>query len=246
MRHYSLTSIEVSTLTNRSEFPHVPTNPAVRKAVEDLVESLANISDDSLDALTAAARDTVPGADYASITLVHEDNRVETLAPTDPLIAVVDQLQAELKEGPCYDAATDDAIYVAEDLAHDERWPNYGPKAVAHGIASQMGIDLHHPGSQRLRSTSTPTTHGISSTPSRRRNCSGLTPRSCWAMQPQTTTSKCPQQPQDDRPSTRIVMERYSIDEDRAFQFLIRVSQDSNVKVREVAATSSPESTAET
>ena len=31
-------------------------------------------------------------------------------------------------------------------------------------------------------------------------------------------------------------MERYSINEDRAFQFLIRASRTSNVKVREVAA----------
>ena len=33
-----------------------------------------------------------------------------------------------------------------------------------------------------------------------------------------------------------IVMERYSINEDRAFQFLVRASRTSNVKVREVAA----------
>jgi hypothetical protein len=33
-----------------------------------------------------------------------------------------------------------------------------------------------------------------------------------------------------------IVMERYAIDDDRAFAFLVRVSQDSNVKLRDVAA----------
>jgi AmiR/NasT family two-component response regulator len=33
-----------------------------------------------------------------------------------------------------------------------------------------------------------------------------------------------------------IVMERYGVEEDRAFAFLVRVSQDSNVKLREVAA----------
>ena len=33
-----------------------------------------------------------------------------------------------------------------------------------------------------------------------------------------------------------IVMERYQIDDDRAFAFLVRVSQHSNVKLRDVAA----------
>src|SRR5690606_1122688 len=32
-----------------------------------------------------------------------------------------------------------------------------------------------------------------------------------------------------------IVMERYQLDEDRAFQFLVRVSSHSNVKLRDVA-----------
>lgn len=33
-----------------------------------------------------------------------------------------------------------------------------------------------------------------------------------------------------------VIMERYSINEDRAFQFMVRASRSSNVKVREVAA----------
>ena len=72
---------------------------------------------------------------------------METLAPTDPLITEVDQIQAELREGPCYDAATEDEMFVAEDSRTDDRWPNYGPRAAALGIGAQMGIDLHHPGS---------------------------------------------------------------------------------------------------
>ncbi len=32
------------------------------------------------------------------------------------------------------------------------------------------------------------------------------------------------------------MMERYQLNEERAFQFMTRVSQDSNIKLREVAA----------
>ena len=35
--------------------------------------------------------------------------------------------------------------------------------------------------------------------------------------------------------ATRIIMERYRIDEDRAFSFLVRASQSGNMKLREVA-----------
>jgi GAF domain-containing protein len=215
----------------------VPTNPAVRKAVADLVESLADLSDDSLETLTAAARDTVPGAEFASITVVNEDGTVETLAPTDPIIAIVDQIQAELKEGPCYDAATEDAVYVAEDLAHDERWPNYGPKAVAHGIGSQMGVDLHHPGKARaaLNLYSKSTWHFVDAVETAELFASHASLVLGYAtandhFQLALSSRKTIGQ------ALGIVMERYGIDEDRAFQFLIRVSQDSNVKVREVAA----------
>jgi hypothetical protein len=37
------------------------------------------------------------------------------------------------------------------------------------------------------------------------------------------------------RPERRIVMERYQIDEERAFDLLVRISRDSNVKLRDVA-----------
>lgn len=215
----------------------MPTNPAVREAVAALVNSLADLSEDSLETLTAAARDTVPGADYASITVVNEDGTVETLAPTDPVIAVVDQIQAELKEGPCYDAATDDAVYVAEDLANDERWPNYGPKAVAHGIGSQMGVDLHHPGSARaaLNLYSHDTWHFVGAVETAELFASHASlvlgyVQASDHFQAALSSRKTIGQ------ALGIVMERYGIDEDRAFQFMIRVSQDSNVKVREVAA----------
>ena len=163
--------------------------------------------------------------------------QVETLAPTDPLIAVVDQIQAELKEGPCYDAATDDAIFVAEDLANDDRWPNYGPKAVAHGIASQMGVDLHHPGGARaaLNLYSLKTWHFVDSVETAELFGSHASSVLGYAtandhFQVALSSRKTIGQ------ALGIVMERYGIDEDRALPFLIRVSQDSNVKVREVAA----------
>ena len=213
------------------------TNPAVRKAIEELANSLAKMDNDNLETLTSVACDAVAGADYASISIVHDDGRMETLAPTDPLITEVDRIQAELREGPCYDAATEDEMFITEDLAHDARWPNYGPRAAARGIGAQMGIDLHHPGSAsaalNLYSRRTHVFADAIDTAELFASHTALALGYATArdhFQSALSSRKTIGQ------AIGIVMERYSINEDRAFQFLIRASRTSNVKVREVAA----------
>ena len=218
----------------------MPSDPRVRKAIADLVDSLHTTGGDdlsTLDMLTKAARDAIPGADYASITVVHEDGEMETIAPTDPLVILVDQIQAELREGPCYDAATEDAMFVSEDLRNDDRWPGYGPKAAAQGIAAQMGVDLHHPAPGRaalniysrrtwLFVDAADTAEMFASHASLVLGYAAATDQFQAALSSRKTIGQ----------ALGIVMERYTIDEERAFQFLTRVSQDSNVKLREVAA----------
>ena len=216
----------------------MPSDPRVREAIAGLVSSLQSLGrDESIEALTRAARDIVPGAEYASITLVHEDGSVESVAPTDPVVETVDQIQAELHEGPCYDAATEDGMFIAEDLANDPRWPGYGPKAAAHGIAAQMGVDLHAPGPARaalnlyasrtwLFVDAADTADLFATHASLVLGYASATDHFQTALKSRKTIGQ----------ALGIVMERYSIDEDRAFQFLTRVSQDSNVKLRAVAA----------
>lgn len=93
--------------------------------------------------LTFAARDLVGGADQASLTVWHAGAEVPTTAAaTCPLVWKLDELQYELKEGPCYGAVTDADLSVSADLARDERWPRYASRAVALGMRSQVSIRL--------------------------------------------------------------------------------------------------------
>ena len=216
----------------------MPSDPRVRDAIAGLVDSLQTLGRaESIEALTRAACDVVPGAAYASITIVHEDGHIETVAPTDPVVALVDQIQAELREGPCYDAATEDAMFIAEDLANDSRWPAYGPKAAGHGIAAQMGVDLHAPGPGRaalnfyatrtwLFVDAADTAELFATHASLVLGYASASDHFQTALKSRKTIGQ----------ALGILMERYSIDEDRAFHFLTRVSQDSNVKLRAVAA----------
>lgn len=215
----------------------MPSNPAVQKAIAELVDSLSDLNTDSIEVLTSTACKVVPGADFASVTLVHSDGSVDTLAPTDPVVASADQLQVELNEGPCVDAATDDAMFVAEDLVNDERWPNYGPKVAALGIKAQMGIDLHHPGRSRaalnlyaqqtwLFVDAVETAVLFASHASLVLGYANASDHFQRALASRSTIGQ----------ALGIVMERYQVNEERAFQFMTRVSQDSNIKLREVAA----------
>src|SRR6476620_9571026 len=96
--------------------------------------------DHTLSRITAAAVEALPETDYASITILHADGRLETAAPTDEFLLRLDEAQYDLREGPCYEAAAD-AVHVASpDLARDERFPRYAVSALAAGVHAQAGL----------------------------------------------------------------------------------------------------------
>ena len=104
-------------------------------AEHDEVKVLSQICD--------RAQEFVPGVDFCGITLRGPRRRLETACATGPKAEQCDALQRELGEGPCMQAAHDvRQIYVVTDLAHDERWPTWGPRAVALGVRSLISVEL--------------------------------------------------------------------------------------------------------
>ena len=95
-----------------------------------------------LELICLAAIDAVRGAEYAGITLADRHGKLETTAATHPLVHRVDALQYEFKQGPCVDAVQGRWQPRSDDLRVDVRWPKYGPVAAELGIVSQMGIEL--------------------------------------------------------------------------------------------------------
>jgi hypothetical protein len=66
----------------------------------------------------------VDGCSSASITVVR-DGRGRTVAASDDIARRADALQYRLNEGPCLQAAWDDANYLVFDVADEQRWPRY-------------------------------------------------------------------------------------------------------------------------
>ncbi|HEX4251252.1 MAG TPA: GAF and ANTAR domain-containing protein [Pseudonocardia sp.] len=82
----------------------------------------------TFDAITRVAVERVPGARAASITTLRH-GKFSTVSATDDLARRGDALQYELGSGPCVDAILDRTLYRPEDLRHDDRWPEYGARA---------------------------------------------------------------------------------------------------------------------
>ena len=84
---------------------------------------------------------TVDGCDAAGISLL-TGTEVTTPVWSDPVALDIDSVQYETGEGPCLDAIAKETIVYAEDLAADDRWPSFGPRAVELGMRSLLSCRL--------------------------------------------------------------------------------------------------------
>jgi hypothetical protein len=96
------------------------------------------------------AADSIPTARAAGLTLIQGPERPKTLAATDGLVEEVDGIQYETGEGPCLEAIEDNDITTSNDLAADDRWPNFCARAVAETpVRSMFGVRIFLGGEDR-------------------------------------------------------------------------------------------------
>ena len=193
--------------------------------------------DDVLVDVTTAAKELISGVDVAGVLLVGTGGTHETLAPTSDLMFKLDDLQMNTGEGPCLQAALDDVVIRTDDFRDEPRFPHYAPKVVELGLRSALSFKLY---------TADRTAGAL--------NLFGFEPR-LWDSEAETIgmvlaahaaaailASREGDQLQSAL-STRdrigqakgIVMERFKIDDVRAFAMLRQLSQDTNTKLVDVA-----------
>ncbi|OBF06380.1 histidine kinase [Mycobacterium sp. ACS4054] len=192
---------------------------------------------DVLIDVTTAAVELIPAADIAGVLLVKGGGDFESVADTDGLAAQLDKLQHDFGEGPCHDAALKQTIVRTDDLREEPRWPRYAPAAVEHGVLSSLSFKLY----------TADRTAGALNLFSFRPNVwdtEAETIGSVFAAHAASAimASRHGQQMQSAL-STRdrigqakgIIMERYGVDELRAFDLLRRLSQESQTKLVDIA-----------
>lgn len=96
-----------------------------------------------LQLAVAVVVEMVDGCDEAGVTMVTRDG-LETMAATSELVTGGDWLQYELGEGPCVDTVRTHTTVISSDIASDPRWPHWGPTiAQRYGVGSILSLLLY-------------------------------------------------------------------------------------------------------
>ena len=86
------------------------------------------------------AQRAIRGADEVSVTM--KDGQPATVASSGPLATEVDESQYAVDSGPCLQAIAEGEVVLVLDLATETRWPQYTARAIATGVGSSLSIPL--------------------------------------------------------------------------------------------------------
>jgi hypothetical protein len=206
---------------------------AQRRSIRDLEETLRQI--------VAAAVDAIPGVDAGSISIT-EHGRIETRHPTSESIRKLDEKQSELNEGPCITAIEDPpetGTVVAQDLARGDadRWPRFAPYAAEAGYRALMSTQLSVDGGVRAA------LNLYSAEPDafddEAQTLAGLFGIQAAMLLYGVNTATHLQRAVDSRDligqAKGLLRERFKVDDEGAFQMLVKSSQETNMKLTDVA-----------
>ena len=92
-----------------------------------------------LSQVSELARRTIPGAEEVSVTLLKQEG-AHTAAFSGEMALRLDELQYEYEQGPCLEAAKEAAVVSVPDMSEEVRWPQWAAQAVQGGALSSLSI----------------------------------------------------------------------------------------------------------
>lgn len=197
----------------------------------------------TLDRICRTALLVVPNGSFCGLTVRRRRGRLETLAHTDELALRCDELQYDLDEGPCVSSVEDDTANLVRSTEHDERWPRWGPKVADLGVHSivsaQMSAASIDPDREPLGAINVygRTTDEFDDADVRRLHVYGVHAGHALSMAHMVTTlHEGIESRHEIGVAQGILISRYGVDRNQAFESLRRYSSHANVKLREVAA----------
>ncbi|MFL6089676.1 MAG: GAF and ANTAR domain-containing protein [Aeromicrobium sp.] len=173
---------------------------------------------------------------YAGVMLVHDGNKVETAAATDPLVEQLDLIQIECGEGPGLDLSERMTLRVS-DTKLDRRWDEWARRVADHGVRSVLVAKLSTTqgdlGTLNLFHTEPDAfdadDEAVASILARHAAAALVSARRAENLWMAIDARKLVGQAQG------ILMERFDLNADQAFAVLLRYSQGKNLKLRDVA-----------
>lgn len=194
-------------------------------------------TDSTLTLVVQGAVDLIPGAEAGSISVVVDRKKIDSQAPSGELPRRVDMLQSETQQGPGLDAAYRHQTVRVDDMRTETRWPLFAQRAYRAGAGSMLSIQLYVEGDNLGALNLYAAAPGAFDDESEH---VGL----MFAAHAAVAFAGVNQHDRLTRAlatrdligqATGILMERYKITGDQAFRLMVRVSQDTNRKLRDVA-----------
>ena len=206
-----------------------------------------SFADHSLESLlqqvTALAAGVLPGEPIISVTILAGD-RPTTAAATGDLAQDLDQTQYRLRSGPCLSAASTGQTSEIVDTRAPTEWADFAAEAAAAGCGSVLSFPL--PVREKVRGALN--VYARQFTVSDRRTRDLVSRFADYAVIPVSNMYLYESAVEraehlaaalDSRAvidqAKGILMERFKLTPDQAFQALTRVSMESNTKVRTIA-----------
>lgn len=214
--------------------------PDIAQAITDAARTMSHEQSlsDTLQVITDVTRDTVPGFDHVGITTIDKRGDVEVQAAAGDMVHRFDEMQYSIWEGPCVDSLTDTAVVSVPHLRHDQRWPRYIPEAVKAGLRSQLAVKLYLEDQGTLGSLNCYSTKYDELDPEAEHLADLFATHAAIALGNARTREQLTRAMNSRGligQAIGMLMERYEMNEDRAFAFLVRASKKGNVKLRDVA-----------
>jgi GAF domain-containing protein len=194
--------------------------------------------DEALQTIVHVARESVPGFEEVGISTLHKDGSIETRAATGELVHQLDKLQYDVAEGPCVDTLRGVDVVSVPQLRRERRWPRYVPTAVSLGVRSQLAVKLFLDDTGTLGGLNLYSTVSDDIDPQAEAIGELFAAHAAIALgnaHARETLNEALQSRKVIGQAIGILMERYEMNDERAFAFLVRASSHSNLKLRDIA-----------
>jgi GAF domain-containing protein len=191
----------------------------------------------TLELALATTVRTVDPCELASISL-RRGKTLAAVAATDERLRRAVSLQMDLGQGPSLEALAGTQPVVSGDLRRDDRWPDWGPRIADDlglrsvlslrlivGTKPQGVLSLYASAADAFSAADVATAQTTAAHAAVALADSLEREQLSQALASRTAIGQ----------ATGIVMERFGLDEDAAFGVLRRLSQNSNVPIRELA-----------
>lgn len=216
--------------------PHEAFNRELASAAREMQDD--DSAKEAMEHAVMISTEIIPGCDAAGVCVVYRGDRIDTHATSTDELRQVDALQHELDEGPCLDALHREDTVQSNDLSADERWPRWGPQVAdavgLHSIVSYRlfssdqnlgALNLY--GKAKAAFTSDDIHDGLA--------LAAHVGVALAAAQEVENLEKALGGRTVIGQATGILMERFDMPSERAFSVLSRMSQQRNIKLRQLA-----------